>query len=241
METMRIAIDARLAGLLNRAPDPAPSSPALPVLPDEIPALDSLIQFAVANRPMIRGGLDEVRGAKATTELARRALWPDLEIGIQYGWQRDPMGAGTAQMGSLMLGATVPVFAGSRQLRMREEAGAMEAMAVADLAAMRAETRGRVAAAYADWQRARNLSALYRGTILPQAEATVTSSLVSYRVGDVNFMTLLDNQMTVNRYQQELFGLEAEQGTALAELEMLIGRELFDPNEVATPATGSAR
>ena len=41
-------------------------------------------------------------------------------------------------------------------------------------------------------------------------------------------MTLLDDQMTVNKYRQELFGLEADEGKAWAELEMLTGRELID-------------
>lgn len=137
---------------------------------------------------------------------------------------------GTERMGSLMIGASLPVFARDRQLQMRVEASAMRAMAQADLAAMRADTRARVAELYADIVRARNLQALYRTTVLPQAQAAVTSSLASYRVGTVNLMTLLDNQMTVNRYRQELFVLESEQGKALAELEMLIGRELIDVN-----------
>jgi hypothetical protein len=46
-------------------------------------------------------------------------------------------------------------------------------------------------------------------------------------------MTLLDNQMTVNRYRQELYQLDAEQGQALAELEMMLGRELFDAGRPA--------
>ena len=104
----------------------------------------------------------------------------------------------------------------------------MRAMAVADLTAMRAETRARVGAAYAEWHRARNLQTLYRSTVLPQARAAVDAALASYRVGGVNLMTLLDNQATVNRYAQELAGLEAMEGIALAELEMLMGRELFD-------------
>jgi hypothetical protein len=49
-------------------------------------------------------------------------------------------------------------------------------------------------------------------------------------VGRVNLMTLLDNQATVNRYEQELASLDAAEGMALADLEMLLGRELFDPN-----------
>ena len=117
----------------------------------------------------------------------------------------------------------------------------MQAMATSDLVAMRADTRGRVLELYADFLRARDLRALYRATVLPQARASVTSSLAAYRVGDVNFMTLLDNQMTVNRYRQELFTLEAEQGKALAELEMLVGRALFDANAVAQSAAGEGR
>jgi len=176
----------------------------------------------------VRAGEADLLAANTAERLARREIWPDLQVGVQYGQQRGAMG--TERMGSLMLGASLPVFARSRQLQMRVEAGAMRAMARADLAAMRADTRARVAELYADFVRGRNLRALYRTTVLPQAEAAVTSSLASYRVGAVNLMTLLENQMTVNRYRQELFALEAEQGKAIAELEMLIGRELFDAN-----------
>jgi outer membrane protein TolC len=74
------------------------------------------------------------------------------------------------------------------------------------------------------------LTRLYQTTVLPQAEATVASALAAYRVGSVDFMTLLDDRMTVNKYRQELYTLDADQGKAWAELEMLTGRELIDPN-----------
>jgi outer membrane protein TolC len=133
-------------------------------------------------------------------------------------------------MGSLMVGASLPVFARDRQFKMREEAAAMKLMAQADLAAMRAETRGKIGEAYAALTRARTLAQLYQTTVLPQAEATVASALTAYRVGSVDFMTLLDDRMTVNKYRQELYALDADQGKAWAELEMLTGRELVDPN-----------
>ena len=118
----------------------------------------------------------------------------------------------------------------------------MRQMAVADLAAMRADTRGRVTEAYASLVRARNLRSLYRTTVIPQAEATVTSALAAYRVGGVDFMTLLDDRMTANTYRQELFALEADQGKAWADLEMLLGRELFDANDAGgTAATAGER
>ena len=109
------------------------------------------------------------------------------------------------------------------------------------LAAMRADTRARVAEAYANLTRARNLAALYQNTVLPQAEATASSALAAYRVGGVDFMTLLDNRMIVNRYRQELFRLEAEEGRSWAELEMLLGRQLFDANSPGGTPNGGGR
>ncbi|HEX6051931.1 MAG TPA: TolC family protein, partial [Gemmatimonadaceae bacterium] len=139
----------------------------------------------------------------------------------------------TERMASLMIGISLPIFARDRQFQMRNEMDAMQAMAVADVAAMRAETRGRIGEAYANLLRARNLAQLYRTTVLPQAEATVASALSAYRVGSVDFMTLLDDRMTVNTYRQELATLEADEGKAWAELEMLTGRELIDAHSVA--------
>ena len=117
----------------------------------------------------------------------------------------------------------------------------MKQRAQADLAAMRAETRGKIGEAYAALSRARNLAQLYRTTVLPQAEATAASALASYRVGSVDFMTLLDDRMTVNQYRQQLYTLDADQGKAWAELEMLTGRALIDANSTRVePGTSAA-
>lgn len=235
MQAMRVGMTGRLNALLDRAADAPLGTPALPAFPVRLPTLDSIQSVAQASRPMVRAGVEDLRASTAASRLARRELIPDLQVGIQYGQRGGEMG--TERMGSLMLGATVPIFARSRQLRMREEAAAMQLMTEADLAAMRAETRARVAESFASLTRARNLAALYRNTVLPQAEATVSSALAAYRVGTVDFMTLLDDRMVVNRYRQELVALEADEGKAWAELEMLLGRELIDAD--ASPASSN--
>lgn len=227
MESMRSAMTGRLASTLDLS-DTVAGVAALPNLPDSLPPLEQLIAIAETNRPMILAGRLDLAAAIASERLAAKEIWPDIQVGVQYGQNRGAMG--TERMGSLMVGATIPIFARSRQLKMRDEAEAMRSMAAADLAAMRAETRGRITELYADFVRARNLRALYRTTVLPQAQGTVSASFASYRVGDVNLMTLLDNQMTVKNYQQQVFELEAEQGKAIAEMEMLVGRSLFDPS-----------
>lgn len=232
MEIERVSAAAMLNGLLARGGDAPVGAPVLPAFPDSLPPLGTLSAEAEARRPMVAAGEAEVRAADAALRLARREIWPDLELGVRYG-QRPMDGGGTDRMLSLMFGVNVPIFAGSRQLAMRREAEAMQQMATADLAEMRAETRGRVAQLYAAIRRSKRLARLYRTTILPQSGTTVASALAAYRVGGVDFMTLLDDQMTVNRYRQALYRLDAEQGQALAELEMLVGRELLDPDSVS--------
>jgi outer membrane protein TolC len=234
MEAMRAAAVARLNALLDRAVDATMPMTLLPAFPADVPRVDSLAQIAAASRPMIRAGEDDVAAADAMVDLARRELVPDLMVGIQYGQRSAEMG--TERMGSLMLGASVPIFAGRRQFRMRDEAAAMRAMAAADLQYLRADPRGRVGAGHAALARARNLSRLYATTVLPQAEAALTATHAAYRVGRVDFMALVDGQVTVNRYRMELVALQADEGRAWADLEMLTGRQLIDPDRVSHAA-----
>lgn len=237
MVAMREGMVAALNALRD-VPTKSPiGTPALPQFPDSVPSVAHLDSLAREHRPMIRAGIEEVHAADAAARLARREIFPDVQIGAQFAQRGDDMG-GTERMGSLMIGASLPIFARARQYRMREESEAMRQMARADVAAMRAYTRGKIGTAYANLTRSRHLTKLYRTTVLPQADATLASSLAAFRVGAVDFMTLLDNQMTVNNYRQELFALEAEQGKVWAELEMLTGRVLIDAHRLSTALWG---
>jgi outer membrane protein TolC len=225
MRAMRAAAAARLNAALARAADTPVPAVALPGLPASIPAAETLRAWTLADRPLLLRQRLAVARAEDQRRLAEREIWPDVSVGVQYGQRRDPE-MGTERMGSLMVGFTVPVFARQRQYAMRREAGAMEEMAGAELQDAVVQAEARIAEMVAELDRARTLVRLYRGQVLPQAEAAVQSALSSYRVGAVDFMTLIDAQMAVNGFRQELFALIAEYGTAVAGLEMVLGREI---------------
>jgi outer membrane protein TolC len=227
MEVMAEAARARLAATVDLPESAVEGTPVLPTFPDSIPERSILATLALRSRSMLAAGEAEVRAAVADERLARRERWPDLQVGVQYGERAMPMG--TDRMASLMIGASLPVFAGSRQLPMRVEAAALRAMSEAELRAMQADTRARVAEAHAELSRARRLGALYRHTVLPQAEAAAASALASYRSGAVDFMTVIENRMTVNRYREELVTLAAAEGRAWADLETLVSQPLLAP------------
>jgi outer membrane protein, heavy metal efflux system len=224
MQAMRAVAAARLNALLDRPSDTVVPRLAWTPLPADIPAIGELERWAEESRPAIERGRLALDRARTQERLARREIWPDLSLGVQYGQRGSDMG--TERMGSIMLGFSLPVFARQRQMQMRREAAAMTAMSTAELEALRADMRSRVGELRAELMRTRSLIALYRSEVLPQAEANVTSAFSAYRVGRVDFLTLVDAQMTVNQYTQELFALLAEYGWRTAELEMVLGREL---------------
>lgn len=244
MRAMRESMEARLTALLDRA-GVIGGDPVLPAFPALVPELDTLQAQALAGRRMLLAGSADLDAAQGMQRLARREIWPDLQVGVSYaqgpGLAAMDEPAGNERMASLMIGASVPIFARSRQFAMREEAAAMTQMARAELAEMSADTRARVATAYAELERARRLQRLYRSSVLPQASAAVQSALSAYRVGAVDFMTLLDNQMTVNEYRSQLAVLQADEGKSWAELEMLTAKVLLDPNASAAVAVGGER
>jgi outer membrane protein TolC len=221
MGQMRLAAATRLNALLGR--DAA--TPVGPVqLPDaaadslELP--DTLIAQALGARPALRAGMERVTAAEAALSAARRELLPDIEVGVVL--QRRPA---FPDMMSLMVGVNLPLFAGARQLPMRREMAAMREMAAAELDNLRNETAARIIELRARATQDANLGRLYRTSILPQAGAAVRAALSGYRVGRVTFMQLVDNQMTVNRYEIETYRLLADYHQALGELEALVGRQ----------------
>jgi len=217
----RLAMAARLNALLGRDATVAVGALELPVIEDTLPGVDSLMALAVLRRPALGAARQRVLAAAAGYREARRQFFPDLMVGVSYG-QRPRFD----DMVSLMVGFSIPVWAGSRQLPLRQEMQAMQSAQEAQERDLYNETYAQLAELRARAVRARNLSYLYATAILPQARASVDAALASYRVGQVNFMSLLDNQMTVNRYATESVRLLAEYREAVAEIGALLGAGL---------------
>lgn len=224
LEAARRSAAARLHALVGTPAVDDVASPTLPGLPLELPPPDTLVGWAEHSRPHLAGLRLRVEQATTRRALARRELWPDLTLGIQYGQSRGH--DGTERMGGVMLGFSVPVFAGRRQLRAREEAAAHEAAARAELDAERVALTARVHELLATLDQTRQLISLYQGEVLPLAAANAASALAAYRAGTVDFLTVIEARAGHNTYRRELYALVAEYGATVAELESTIGREL---------------
>jgi outer membrane protein TolC len=222
MEQERVAMAARLNALLGRSATTLIGALELPERDTtELAPVDTLVSWALAGRPALTAGHERVLAAEASVSAVRRELFPDFSVGFAYQWRPE-----FPEMMSLMVGINIPLFAGARQLPMRREAAAMRDMASAELSSLQNETIARIIETHARARQDGNLMRLYRGSVVPQARSAVQSALASYRVGSIPFMQLVENQMTVNRYEIETLRLLADYHQAIGELEALVGREV---------------
>lgn len=219
VEQRRLAMAARLNALLGRAATVAIEAVELPSIDGQLEDVSVLMELAAAHRPALRAAAARVDAAQAGYRAARRQLYPDLTFSLGYG-QRPQF----VDLVTLRLGISIPLFAGSKQLPLRREMQAMQSMEEARAVDLYNETYAQLAEARADAVRAQNLAALYESSVLPQARAAVESALSSYRVGQVDYMTLVQSQMTVNRYEIEAVRLVADYHRAVAAINALIGR-----------------
>jgi len=234
MQAMRVGTASRLNALLDRPAETTLPEPEVSPFPASVPAQADLLDTALDSRPALQALQGELERAGTRKTLAGKAVWPDFTFGVQYGLGR--MAGDYKGMGGASLGFSIPLYAGKRQRKEKDEAAALESMAGARFDQAVAMVDAQIGQIVADLNQARVLIRLYREEILPQARATVESALSSYRVGAVDFMTLIDAQMAVNRFEGDYYALLASYGTGIATLEMTIGRDIEVTDELLVEA-----
>ncbi len=221
VEQDRLATAARLNALLGRGATVEIGELELPLPGGEIPSVEALMVVADEQRPGLQAARERARAAEAGYRASRRAIYPDFTVGVAYS-QRPQFNDWL----SFRVGISVPLWAGKSHTPFRREMAAIQAEEEARAIDLYNETFARIAERRAEAERSRRLVSLYATSVLPQARAAVESALSAYRVGKVDFMTLVQNELTVNRFDIESVRLAADYQRALAELEALVASDL---------------
>jgi outer membrane protein TolC len=199
---MREEAIAQLNAGLGR-PQDAPLNP---------PAGEPAITVSVASRsegvaaiarqthPMLRARTAMATAADQSLALQQRQRMPDISVGVGY-MQEDNRFDGY----ELMLEVEIPLQRGALREREREAAARRDAADARVEQALK-QIEASFGEAWAAWASARQRQELFERTLLPQTEANFASALASYRVGEVDFATLLE-------------ALEAWQGADLSRLD----------------------
>ena len=222
----RPALESELNRAAGRAGAPAAIHPPPAKARDMSFALEELRAAARSGRPQLAAQQRVVDRNTKALELARKDYYPDFDVRVSYGQRDNSPDMRREDMVSFTVAINLPVWRESKReprvaeaQSMREQASAMYQARLNELDAM---LRQQVAAA----EQALKSVRLYETGLLPQARLTADASLAAYRVGRVDFFTLLDSRMTVFNVEVGYASSLAAYNKALAEIEFLTGRPL---------------
>ncbi|MBX3639693.1 MAG: TolC family protein [Nitrosomonas sp.] len=193
--------------------------PATPLNPE------SLHEAALMQRPQLKALQSIIARTEKETDLARKDYYPDLDVRLSYG-QRSAMldGASRPDMVGFSVAINLPVWRDSKLAPRIAESLALRDQAIHLYQAQRNEITAGLRQHTAAAEQSLKSIRLYQTTILPQALLTVESALAAYRVNRVDFLTLLDSQMTVFEYEINLVTAIANYNKALAEIAFITGQ-----------------
>ena len=220
LEQRRKTAGAMLNTLLDRDPSlPLGLAQEPSPLPIDQP-LDDLHRLALNDRPELKAAELDVQRSEQSRALAQRQYYPDFNVAFQrfQNYQaNDGFGAYVA-MSIPFAFWTKPKYDAGVQ-----EAAAAVSVAQAQQHTLENLTRFQVDDLLAKLRATDQVATLYRTTILPQAEQSLESARVGYRVGKGSFLDLIDAQRTWRGFQQEYFKAIVDRQHRLAELEQVVG------------------
>lgn len=222
-EEVKVAATARDGGDVKFASttlaDVLPGSGAHP---GPVPPPADLQQLALDHNPMIQAHVRRVAAQERAVSLAETAKLPDLSVSAGYSHR-----AGFGDFFNVMVSAPVPIFSGRKQDQAVREESATLADHEARHHAMINDLNAEIASLAAGLQRARDQLVLLNDGILPQARTSLSSATASYQVGNVDFLALLDAQVTLYKHELDYHRLLADFANNLAALERAVGTEVL--------------
>jgi len=155
--------------------------------------------------------------------LAKLDYYPDFTFRFAYGQRDDSPEMNRRDMLSGMVEVNIPIFYESKQSRkVAEKLADMQAL-TAQYGTMKNEIFYMIASMASMLQRTERQLELYKTGIIPQASIQVKSALSAYTVNKINFMTLLDSQMSLYRYELQYHEALTEYEKNLSSLETAVG------------------
>ena len=220
LEQEKQTLRADVNRILNRPPSATLGIPEEPQLTPLAYTSQQLVEQANKNSPVIKAQRRGIETGKSAVALARREYYPDffVRLGAMQSFrssdERDAFG---------MLGIKVPLYYATKQRFGVKQALSTLQGARKDHNTATQDVMFRVQDNIARVQRAARLVKLLKTAIIPQAALALESSMAGYAVGKVDFLTMLDNLLRLQRDELDMHRELVAHAIAIAKLEEAVG------------------
>jgi cobalt-zinc-cadmium efflux system outer membrane protein len=169
--------------------------------PDELPrtppsvSIDAMAKMALDHSPVLRGKQRMVEQSREELSLSRREFLPDMVV--SGGWFTRGQKSDVWQA-SIMF--KVPLYFWNKTTGVQAASADLSA-ANYDYSAERLATLARVRDLYSTVKTSQHHIELYDAGIIPQAKLALQSATSNYQVGKSDFLTLLESENMLLKYQ----------------------------------------
>ncbi len=160
----------------------------------------------------------EARSGEAL-KLARQGYWPDFTVGYSY----QKTGPGFRDYFMLNLGAKIPLYFWRKQTPAIEQAALEAESAREQTRATQLKVSSDAEGSLVAMRTAERMMSIYRDGLIPQAESSEAAAMSAYRVGKVDFQTLVSSVIDLQNLRQEYYRSLADHEIAIANIQRVIG------------------
>ena len=225
------ALEAKLNALLNRPPETPVGEPEEVVFRKFPFIVEELQKMALETNPALMGMKKMIEAKGKAHALAKREYYPDFNFKFAYGQRDNGPDMRRRDMLTGMVEMNIPIFYKSKQDRKVAETKAEILATEAQYRAMKNEVLFMITDMASMIQRGERQIELYKTGIIPQANLQINSAMSSYRVNKADFMTLLDSQMTLYKYELEYHQALTEYEKNVANIGAAVGKQFLEGGE----------
>jgi cobalt-zinc-cadmium efflux system outer membrane protein len=221
LEQRKDAVTARLNSLLYRDPE-FPIGRPEEIKPQSLQqTLAELNELALARDPTLKMQRRRIDREQLGIRLAEKDFYPDFSVRFTY--QNRPE---MPEMYGISVGVRLPLYFWQKQRPAVAEAVASKAAEQKRLENLTTILFFKLKDKYLAATTGERLVSLYGTTIIPQSSLSLESAIAGYEVGKVDFLTLLDNIVTLLNYELNYYEQLSNVEKAVAAMEPLVGGSL---------------
>ena len=228
LKQKRNIIVSHLNTLVNQQPDHFLGEPVLPAIIPIDTVSNRLLSLANEKRPLLNSWKVMEAQADKKVELAQKGILPDFKIGIAYT-QRNVLsnGSGGIDFLSGLFSVNIPIYYKRKQKKNIEEMQYRRTMIAQRYDQVSHSVADHIVKNLAQLRKSHQRIELYKTGIISQAKQSLQSALAGYQNDKVDFLTLLNNEMSLFNFQLEYYRALTNYHTAIADLQTDTGAETY--------------
>lgn len=182
---------------------------------------DRLQETASTSRPLLKIVRTEIAKNESNLKLSQKQYWPNFDVGVAYS-QRD----NRRDFFSAQFSINLPVWQNRKQDKRVEESALLLQAVERKYENFKNVINSQISSQLSLIQESDERLLLLKNVIIPQATQSLTSAISGYEVDKVDFLTLLNNQITLFNMEIDSHRILKTYNKDIVKLEYVIGQQI---------------